>query len=178
MVRRVFGFSLALALALVSAPRAASAQGGAQKIGYINARAVLLATPGYAQAESTYNRELTGFRTEVERLQASLDSAAADFEQKSVMLSATAKTAKRRDLEAQRQRLETRATELRDKAAQREQELLSPLHSKVNDAIESVRAEGGFALLFDVSANDGLIVAADKSLDVSDKVIAKIKAQP
>lgn len=178
MVRRVFGFSLALALALVSAPRAASAQGGAQKVGYINARAVLLATPGYAQAESTYNRELTGFRTEVERLQATLDSAAADFDQKSVMLSATAKTAKRRDLEAQRQRLETRANELRDKAAQREQELLSPLHNKVNDAIESVRAEGGFALLFDVSANDGLIVAADKSLDVSDKVIAKIKAQP
>lgn len=178
MVRRVFGFSLALAFALVSAPQAASAQGGAQKIGYINARAVLLATPGYAQAESTYNRELTGFRTEVERLQASLDSAAADFDQKSVMLSATAKTAKRRDLEAQRTRLETRANELRDKAAQREQELLSPLHNKVNDAIESVRAEGGFALLFDVSANDGLIVAADKSLDVSDKVIAKIKAQP
>ncbi len=178
MVRRVFGFSLALVLALVSAPQAASAQGGGQKIGYINARAVLLATPGYAQAESTYNRELTGFRTEVERLQASLDSAAADFEQKSVMLSATAKTAKRRDLEAQRTRLETRANELRDKAAQREQELLSPLHNKVNDAIESVRAEGGFALLFDVSANDGLIVAADKSLDVSDKVIAKIKAQP
>jgi outer membrane protein len=177
MVRRVFGFSLALALVLVSAPSAASAQAAA-KIGYINARAVLLATPGYAQAESTYNRELTGFRTEVERLQASLDSAAADFEQKSVMLSATAKTAKRRDLEAQRTRLETRANELRDKATQREQELLSPLHNKVNDAIESVRAEGGFALLFDVSANDGLIVAADKSLDVSDKVIAKIKAQP
>jgi outer membrane protein len=178
MVRRVFGLSLALALALTGAATPASAQGGAQKIGYINARAVLLATPGYAQAESTYNRELAGFRTEVERLQATLDSAAADFEQKSVMLSATAKTAKRRDLEAQRQRLEQRANELRDKAAQREQELLSPLHNKVNDAIEGVRAEGGFALLFDVSANDGLIVAADKSLDVSEKVIAKIKAQP
>jgi outer membrane protein len=178
MVRRTFGFSLALLLALVAAPTAASAQGGAQKIGYINARAVLLATPGYAQAESTYNLELAGFRSEVERLQSTLDSAAADFEQKSVMLSATAKTAKRRDLEAQRQRLEQRANELRDKAAQREQELLSPLHSKVNDAIEAVRAEGGFALLFDVSANDGLIVAADKSLDVSDKVITKIKAQP
>lgn len=178
MVRRVFGYSLALALAVAGAPAAASAQGGGQKIAYINARAVLLATPGFAQAESTYNRELVGFRGEVERLQSTLDSAAADFEQKSVMLSATAKTARRKELEAQRQRLEQRAGELRDKAAQREQELLSPLHSKANDAIESVRAEGGFALLFDVSANDGLIVAADKSLDVSDKVIAKIKAQP
>ena len=178
MVRRVFGSALALVLALTSLPGNASAQGSAQKIGYINARAVLLATPGYAPAESTYNRELAGFRTEVEHLQSTLDSAAADFEQKSVMLSATAKTARRKDLDAQRDRLEQRANELRDKAAQREQELLSPLHSMVNDAIESVRAEGGFALLFDVSANDGLIVAADKSLDVSEKVIAKIKAKP
>jgi outer membrane protein len=176
MVRRTFGRWLLLLPMVAGAPVAASAQ-GAQKIGYINARAVLLATPGYAQAESTYNRELAGFRTEVDKLQLSLDSAAADFEQKSVMLSATAKTAKRRDLEAQRTRLEQRATELREKAAQREQELLAPLHGKVNEAIEGVRAEGGFAVIFDVSANEGLIVAVDKSLEVTQKVIDKIKAK-
>jgi outer membrane protein len=177
MACRMFGRWALAALVLVAAPSPAAAQGG-QKIGYINARAVLLATPGYAQAESTYNREIAGFRSEVEKLQNALDSAAADFEQKSVMLSASAKTAKRKDLEAQRDKLEQRANELRDKAAQREQELLAPLHGKVNDAIESVRAEGGYALIFDVSANDGLIVAADKSLEVTQKVIDKIKATP
>jgi Skp family chaperone for outer membrane proteins len=114
----------------------------------------------------------------MERLQSSLDSSAADFEQKSVMLSATAKTAKRKDLEAQRDKLEARAGELRDKAAQREQDLLAPLHGKVNDAIESVRADGGYAMIFDVSANEGIIVAADKSLDVTQKVIDKLKASP
>ena len=175
MVRRSFVRWVLVVLALVAAPRALVAQGG--KIAFINARAVLLATPGYAAAESLYNRELTGFRVEMERLQSTLDSAAADFEQKSVMLSATAKTAKRKDLEAQRTRLEQRANELRDKATQREQELLAPLHGKVNDAIESVRAEGGYALIFDVSANEGLIVAVDKSLEVTEKVITKIKAK-
>jgi outer membrane protein len=164
-------------LALLVTPVALQAQAGA-KIAYINSRTVLAAMPGYAQAESTYNREVAGFRTEVEQLQASLDSAAADFEQKSVMLSATAKTAKRRDLETQRDKLESRANELRDKAAQREQELLAPMHGKVNDAIESVRADGGYAMIFDVSANDGLIVAADKALEVTQKVIDKLKAGP
>jgi outer membrane protein len=177
MVRRTFGSCWSILLALSLVPAALLAQGG-QKIGYINARAVLLATPGYAQAESTYNRELAGYRAEVDKLQGSLDSAAAEFEQKSVMLSATAKTAKRKDLEAQRDKLEARANELRDKAAQREQELLAPLHGKVNDAIESVRSEGGFALIFDVSANEGLIVAVDKSLELTQKVIDKIKAKP
>jgi outer membrane protein len=177
MVRRMFGRCLPVVfVALAIVPGSLSAQGG-QKIGFINARAVLLETPGYVQAESTYNRELAGFRSEVEKLQSSLDSAAADFEQKSVMLSATAKTAKRKDLEAQRDRLEQRANELRDKASQREQQLLAPLHGKVNEAIEAVRSEGGFALIFDVSANQGLIVAVDKSLEVTQKVIDKIKAK-
>ncbi len=174
MVRGSFGRWLVLTLALAGAPAALNAQ----KVGYINARAILLATPGYAQAESTYNRELAGFRGEVDRLQNSLDSAAADFEQKSVMLSATAKTAKRRELEQQRDRLEARATELRDKATQRESELLSPIHGRVNDAIEAIRAEGNYSIIFDVSANEGLIVAVDKSLELTQKVIDKLKVSP
>jgi Skp family chaperone for outer membrane proteins len=103
---------------------------------------------------------------------------AADFEQKSVMLSATAKTAKRKELDDRRAKLEQRAQELRDKAAQREQELIAPIHSLVNDAIEGIRADGGYAMIFDVSANDGLIVTADKSLDLTQKVIDKVKAKP
>jgi outer membrane protein len=178
MFRHTSGRWLPLVLLILAViPGTLSAQGG-QKIAFINARAVLAATPGYTQAESTYARELAGFRSEVEKLQAALDSAAADFEQKSVMLSATAKTTKRKELEAQRDRLEQRANELRDKASQREQQLLAPLHGKVNGAIESVRSEGGFALIFDVSANEGIIVAVDKSLDLTQKVIDKIKASP
>lgn len=177
MFRRLFGRCLVLVLAL-AVPAWLSAQQGGQKIGFINSRAVLLATPGYAQAESTYNRELADFRSEVERLQSSLDSMAADFEQKSVMLSATAKTAKRKDIDDRRVKLEQRAQELRDKAAKREQELIAPIHGRVNEAIEGIRADGGYALIFDVSANDGLIVTADKSLDLTQKVIDKIKAKP
>ena len=179
MVRFSFGRWLVLLLALAGAPASLVAQqSGAAKLAFMNARSVLLATPGYAQAESTYNRELAGFRGEVERLQASLDSAAADFEQRSVMLSATAKTAKRRELEEQRERLQARASELQQRAAQREQELLAPIHGRVNEAIESVRTEGGYTMIFDVSANDGLIIAVDKSLDVTQRVIDKIKAGP
>lgn len=176
MFLRTFGRWVLLLFAL-AAPASLAAQGG-QKLAFINSRAVLLATPGYAQAESTYNKELAGFRVEVERLQASLDSMAADFEQKSVMLSATAKTAKRRELDDRRVKLEQRAQELRDKATQREQELIAPIHSRVNEAIEGIRADGGYAMIFDVSANDGLIVTADKSLDLTDKVVEKVKAKP
>jgi len=163
---------------IVHLPAGLAAQQAGASVAFINSRAVLLETPGYAQAESTYTRELEGFRSEMEKLQASLDSAASDFEQKSVMLSATAKTAKRRELEAQQGQLEERANELRARAGQRNQELLSPFHTRVNDAIEQVRAAGGYAMIFDVTANSGVIVAVDKSLDLTSKVIEKIKSSP
>ncbi|MDH4347570.1 MAG: hypothetical protein OEW17_02090, partial [Gemmatimonadota bacterium] len=95
MYRRFLTLFGVLGIVLLLPTPAAGQQAGA-RVAFINARAVLLATPGFAQAESTYTRELAAYRGEIEKLQASLDSAASDFEQKSVMLSATAKTAKRR----------------------------------------------------------------------------------
>ncbi len=68
---------------------AAAAQQGGGKVAYVNTQAILKQTPGYAQAESTFTREIEGYRVEVQKLQASLDSSASDFEQKSVMLSPT-----------------------------------------------------------------------------------------
>jgi outer membrane protein len=170
------GWSVLLALAL--GPAALAAQQGGQKIAVLNSRAVLLATPGYAQAESTFTREREAARQELEKLQASLDSAAADFDQKSVMLSPSARTSRRKELEEQRNRLEQRANELQDRLAQRERELIEPIHNRVSEVIEGVRSEGNYALIFDVNANTGLIVAVDKALDVTQKVIERIKARP
>ena len=166
---------LTLVALTLTAPLAAQ-QG--QKIAYIDSRQVLAAMPGYAQAESTYNKEVQGYRQEVEGLQNALDSAAAEFDQQSVMLSPTARANKRKDLEAQRDRLEKRAADLRDKAVSRERELLEPMHSKVNDVLDAVRADGNYAMIFDVSANSGLIVSADKSLDLTAKVVERLKAKP
>lgn len=175
MTRSVFGGLCLSLLALIpGAPLAAQGQ----KIAYIDSRQVLAAMPGYAQAESTYNKEVEGYRQEVESMQGALDSAAADFDQQSVMLSPTARASKRKDLEGQRDKLEKRAAELRDKAVTRERELLEPMHNRVNQVLDGVRAEGNYSMIFDVSANSGIIVSADKSLDLTSKVVERLKAKP
>jgi len=163
-----------LTLACAAAPVAA--QAGAAKLAYVNTQAILKSTPGYAQAESTFTKELQTYRGEVQKLQASLDSAASDFEQQSVMLSPTQRAAKRKDLEGQQQKLEQRTQELQQRAATRERELLDPIQSKVNSVIEGMRASGNYAMIFDVSAPNSGIVTADKSLDLTDKVIQQLKS--
>jgi outer membrane protein len=162
-------------LTLVCAPVSAQ-QAGAGTLAYVNTQAILKSTPGYAQAESTFTKELQTYRGEVQKLQASLDSSASDFEQQSVMLSPTQRAAKRKDLEGQQQKLEQRTQELQQRAATRERELLDPIQSKVNSVIEGLRASGNYAMIFDVSAPNSGIVTADKSLDLTDKVIQQLKS--
>jgi len=165
-----------LTLVCVTAPAAAQQSGGVGKLAYVNTQAILKSTPGYAQAESTFTKELQTYRGEVQKLQSSLDSAASDFEQQSVMLSPTQRAAKRKDLEAQQQKLEQRTQELQQRAATRERELLDPIQTKVNSVIEGMRASGNYAMIFDVSAPNSGIVTADKSLDLTDKVIQQLKS--
>jgi outer membrane protein len=164
-----------LTLVCAAAPVAAQ-QGGAGKLAYVNTQAILKQTPGYAQAESTFSKELETYRGEVSKLQSSLDSAASDFEQQSVLLSPTQRAAKRKDLQGQQQKLEQRTQELQQRASSRERELLDPIQSKVNSVIEGVRAAGNYAMIFDVSAPNSGIVTADKSLDLTQKIIQQLKS--
>jgi outer membrane protein len=153
-----------------------AAQAAPSKVAYINSRLVLAAAPGYSKAESLYTSEVAGYRVEVQKMQASLDSAGQAFQQSSVVLSPSARTAKQKDLEAQQAKLEQRMQELQDKAVQRERELLEPIQQRVTSIVEGVRAAGGYAIIFDVGIQNSGVVAADRSLDLTQKVIDQLKA--
>jgi outer membrane protein len=161
-----------------AAPAAAPAdQGNAPtKVGFVNIQAVLKQTPGYAKAESTFAKELEGYRTEVQKLQASLDSAAQDFDQQSVALSPTSRQAKRKELEAQQEKVQQRTQELQQRAAQRERELLEPIQQRINSVIEGIRAAGNYAIILDVSAPGNAIITADKSIDLTPRVLSQLQA--
>jgi outer membrane protein len=176
MKRVVVGVWVGVALLVAGSGLLGAQQATPAKIGYVNTQAILKQTPGYVKAESTFTKELATYRVEVQKLQASLDSAASDFDQQSVMLSPTQRAAKRKDLQAQQQKLEQRTQELQQKAATRERELLDPIQSKVNSVIEGVRAAGNYAMIFDVSAPNNGIVTADKTLDLTQRVIQQLKA--
>ena len=164
------------AVSLGTAPSVTAQQAAAgSKIAFVNSQAILKETPGYAQAETTFTKELAGFRTEVQQLQAKLDSAAADFQQQGTLLSPTARETRRKALETQQAQLEQRTQDLQQRAAARERELLDPIQNRVSAVVEQMRAAGGYAMIFDVGGSATSVVAADKSLDLSNQVIAQLK---
>ena len=82
---------------------------------------------------------------------------------------------KRKELEGQQDKLQQRTQELQQRASARERELLEPIQTKVNTVIEGLRASGNYAMIFDVSAPNSGIVTADKSLDLTARVIQQLK---
>jgi outer membrane protein len=166
--------------ALAAAPSIAIAQGGGSqsaplKIAIINSREILQRTPGYAVAESTYLKEVEGFRTEIQKLQQQLDSSVQALDQQSLVLSPAARQTRQRDLQAMQQRMEQRTNELQDRARQREQELLQPIQTRVNSVIQGIRAEMNFALILDADVAGGLIAAADPALNITARVLQRLQ---
>ena len=173
IMRRAVVVCLAL---LGAAPLAAqtSAPPGPLKIAFINSREILAKTPGYAAAESTFNREVAGYRDELQRLQQQLDSATQAYDQQSIALSPAAKQAKVRELQQMQQRLQQRNDDLQQRAQQREQELLAPIQSRVQSIIQGLRAEGNYSFIFDADAPGSSLVAADPALNITARVLQRL----
>ncbi|HWO90252.1 MAG TPA: OmpH family outer membrane protein, partial [Gemmatimonadales bacterium] len=124
------------------------------RVAYVNSQAILANTPGRAQAESTFAREMTGFRAEIQRLQAELDSALQAYQRTEVALSPQARTQRQSELRQLEQRNRQRAQEIEQQASQREQELIAPILQRINAVIEGIRAEFNYHLIFDVAAQN------------------------
>jgi outer membrane protein len=183
-MQRLVLVSLAAVAVLATAPTALLGQGsqaapapaaGPVKIAFISSQEILQNTPGYAVAESTYRKELQASQTEYQKLQQQLDSAVQVFDQQSIALSPAARAAKQKDLQTMQQRVEQRSTELQERLRQREQELLGPLRARINSVIQGIRAEMNYSVVFDADAAGGLVAAADPALNITARVLQRLR---
>ena len=174
----VTGLALVVGLgwgAPASAQQPAGPAAPPTRVAFVNAQMVLRSMPGYAQAESTYTKELEGSRTEMARLQAGLDSAVAEFDQQQAMLSSTNRAARRKELETRGQQLQQRGEEITRRLQQRERELLSPMQERTTSIIEGIRAEGNYAMIVDLGTQGLGIITYDKTLDLTQRVIQRLR---
>ena len=169
MTRALFA-AIALVLAL-GMPQHATAQ---VKIGYINSQSILAETPGAKEAQAQFDQDMTGYRSEVEGLAKELETLVQQYEAQQAMLSPSAKQQREADIRTKQQAYQERLAAIDQRAAQRQQELVQPVMDRINQTIEQVRAEGSYALIFDVAA--GGVVAADPALDLTQEVIRRLQA--
>jgi outer membrane protein len=167
----------ALLLALALAPAGVRAQ-QVQKLGFVDSNKIIEATPGIAEAKAEYEKQAEQWKTELVSKQKELTDLQEEYKKQAAILSPEKKTEKEQlILDKQKAAQDYFQTKFgpQGEASSREKELLRPIYDRINKAIEQVRAEDGYALIFDVQA--GALAAGDPALDLTDKVVAKLKSQ-
>jgi Skp family chaperone for outer membrane proteins len=148
------------------------------RMAYVSTEVILRQTPGFAQAESTWNAEVSSYRTEVQSLQQQLDSALTAFNQQAIVLSPTARQEKQSELQRLNEQLQQRTTEYSARADERQRELMAPLEDRIQRVIDGLRAERNLAVVFDVAAPGNNIVSADPVLDLTTTVVRRLTGSP
>jgi outer membrane protein len=160
---------------IAAAQAAQRAPSAPQRIGYVNSQKIIAQAPGRAEAESQFKREMDAYKLEVKSLGDSLNTMVAEYNKAESTLSPAAKEGKQKEIRGKESAYQARVRQLEQKAQQREAELVRPIMEQINKTIEQVRAEEGYAMILDAGSSAGVVVAADSSLDLTDKVIARLK---
>ena len=165
-----------LALAVLAIPMlTATAQQAAPKFAYVNSQALMNAAPGRQEAQDRFDREMQAYQQQVTRMRDSLQAMVASYQQQQATLTEVQRTERQTAIRTREAEYTQRDQQLQQQMAQRQQELVQPIMDMVRRALDEIRAEDGYAMIFDTGSEVNVIVAADKNLDITDRVITKLR---
>ena len=156
------------------AAQEATAQAAGTKIAYIHSTRLFQEAPGATEVRNTLEKEMAKYRADLELLEDSIKNMVTDYQQKQVMLSPDAKKKQEDAIQAKDRALQQRQNQYQQTMQRRQEELVKPIMDRINALLEQTRKDGGYAILLD--AAQGMIVASDTTLDLTDQILAKLKA--
>ena len=175
---RVVIRAASLALIAVAATAGFASAQTSPKFGFINSAAILAEAPGRAEAETRFKNEVTAYQAQLQRMSDSLQTMAATFDKDASRLDSATRVTRAKVIQDREADYQNRARQLDQAMQTRQAELIRPIMENLQKVIEQVRAEDNYAMIFDVASQTSVIVAADKSLDITQKVLARVKAAP
>lgn len=168
----------AIALVLTVTTSVAQAQQpGAGKIVFVNTQALMEAAPGRLAAESLLTKEGKGYQDQLQKMQDSLNKMLSDYQKAEPTLSATAKDARQKAIQALETDLQAKNAQFQQQFDQRKNEVMSPITEMVKKVLDDVRDENGYAMIMMNDPGQSVIVSADKNLDITDKVVSRLRTQ-
>ncbi|MDQ3388753.1 MAG: OmpH family outer membrane protein [Gemmatimonadota bacterium] len=157
----------------------ASASAQTPKLGYINTQKLIAEAPGAGAAQQAFERDMTAYRTQVQALEQELQRMQAEYQSQLSTLSETARQQRQQQMQQRFTAAQDSVGKLEQLASARQQQLgqtMQPIMAQIKTVIEAVRAQESYSIIFD--AGDGGILAADPSLDLTDRVLARLRAAP
>lgn len=166
----------ATVIALVLSSVASIAHGQGIKIAFVNSQALMPAAPGYAAAEATLSKEGEGFRTQLQKMQDSVNAMLTKYQKDEPTLTAALKDSRQKAIQTLETDLQAKQLQFQQQFAQRQNEVMAPVTDAVKKVLDDIREEGGYAMILDNAPGASNIVSADKNLDITDKVVSRLRA--
>ena len=172
--------SLRAAAAALAFTAAASLPAAAQsapptKIAYVNPQALLQNAPGRAEVEATLQKEVTTAQEQMKRMTDSLNTMVVDYQKAQATLTTAQRETREKTIRSRQEEYQKRRESLEEQFGQRQQTLMGPIMEQVRKALEDIRAEEGFAMILSHEPGNSPILAADKNLDVTERVVARLR---
>jgi outer membrane protein len=161
---------------ILAAVAAVPAQAQQLKIGYVNSQRILAETPAFADVRATLEREFTPMRAEIDSLEARLGRADQEFQAQATTLTEAARQQRQQALQQQLAQYQQRGQQIQQQLQAREQELVGPVMQRIRGVLEEVRRAGNYSFIIDPP--DGLVVAVDPAVDVTNDVIRRLGGTP
>ncbi|MDR1055449.1 MAG: OmpH family outer membrane protein [Prevotellaceae bacterium] len=148
----------------------------AQKFAYVDTEYILKKVPSYKTAQDQLEKLSTQYQKEVEAAYQKVDDLFKKYQSEKVLLSESMRQTREKEIidrEKEVKDLQQKYFGPEGTIAKKQEELLKPIQDQVFNAIKTLANDGGYATIFDVSNNPGIIYNNPK-YDLSDKVVEKL----
>ena len=98
-----------------------------------------------------------------------------DYQKAEPRLTAADKERRQRTIAAKEDSLRGRQQQLEQQASTRQNELMAPIMESVRKVLEDIRVEDGYAMILSSEPGSSPILAADKNLDITERVVARLR---
>jgi outer membrane protein len=170
-------FALLGLLGLPAVAGLAAAQNGAQppKFAYVNSRVILERAPGSAAIQAQITKERSDAQASVAKMQDSLRVMYDAYLKEKTTLTPAQQDAREKALQQRNADFDQRVGQLDQEMQKRQYDLIQPMMTQIREVLDAIRNEDHYTFIFDVGNDPGLIVAADKNLDITERVISRLK---
>ena len=177
-MRFVVRTTLAL-LAVVGLTAAPAAAQQAGQIVFIDSERLRQEAPGLQRARQQLQEELGQFQARADSalapLQAELQQMATQLQQQEGTMTAGQRRQQQQAMAAKQEEIRAQGAEIERDVAARQREILEPALQHINEVIQAVRADNGYAYVLDARAPG--ILSADPQLDITEEVLRRLNAQ-
>ena len=149
------------------------------KIGYVDSETIIQKLPDAQDARQKLDDLVSGWRTELIKMQSELKNKQADFEKKKLIMSEKIKKEKNDELlklERSIGLFRSRKFGTRGELYQKQDQFMKPIQNKIFTAIKEVAEEEDLDFVFD-RTSDVTLLYAKEQCDITNLVLEKLKLE-